>query len=461
MDCTLERYRVQEVPIDSIDPSPENDDLYGAIEHDEQIDILIESIRERGLEEPIVITRDNFILSGHRRYYACKRLGWTHIPVSRRQVRRLANPEFHRELATFNTHRIKGVGSLLRESLLRQNTGEDLYRAIVEHRDAATKVDAEFLTVDGDKDIEPVGAGRQEFLKAAQAVIEDLRDYWPLSVRQVHYRLLNNPPMTLTPKGGKFTRDHYLYKNDKKSYNKLVRLLTSARYHGQVSMTAIDDPTRPVVVPNGWSTVAKYLEDEMSIFLAGYHRDKQNGQARHIEVFAEKSTLYRIVERACEPYYVPFSIGRGFCSIPVWRDMAKRFRESGREAMSLIVVSDYDPEGLALADDAIRSLKLFGVDADYHRVAVTREQIDDLDLANDCNPAKESSTQYAAFVKRTGARILGSAKPCRLIICASRSRTPSNRTWTWTSTSRYATRNAPDCDELARIKRTLASDLRF
>jgi hypothetical protein len=70
--------------------------------------------------------------------------------------------------------------------------------------------------------------------------------------------------------------------------------------------------------------------------------------------------------------------------------------------MTLIIVSDYDPEGLELADDAIRSLELHQVPVDGHRIAVTRDQIDTLGLAEDFNPAKEDSSRYDTFVERTG-----------------------------------------------------------
>jgi hypothetical protein len=45
---------------------------------------------------------------------------------------------------------------------------------------------------------------------------------------------------------------------------------------------------------------------------------------------------------------------------------------------------------------------LWRVPVDYFRIAVTREQIDELELAEDFNPAKESSPRYKAFVERTG-----------------------------------------------------------
>ena len=71
--------------------------------------------------------------------------------------------------------------------------------------------------------------------------------------------------------------------------------------------------------------------------------------------------------------------------------------------MTLIVVSDHDPEGLELADDAIRSLSdLWGIPVDGHRVAVTRDQIDERGLAEDFNPAKVTSSRFRKFVERTG-----------------------------------------------------------
>ena len=223
-----------------------------------------------------------------------------------------------------------------------------------------------------------------------------------ISIRQIHYRLLNNPPLKQVPKRSKFGREHYRYKNDQSSYNSLVDLLTSARYDGIVSMSCIDDPTRPQVTHGGFDSLSDFVQDQTDNFLDGFHRDRQFDQPYHIEVFGEKNTLNQMLHRACDRYYVPFSIGRGFCSIPVWRDMARRFHDSGKDNMTLIIVSDYDPEGLVLADDAIRSLALHGIRATGHRVAVTPEQIEELDLAEDFNPAKEGSKLLDGFEERTG-----------------------------------------------------------
>lgn len=398
-----DRYQVEYRNVGEILPSPENDEIYGEIELDEQMENLIASIERRGLEEPIILTADGYIVSGHRRFYAVKCLGWETVPVRvKNDVRRVGNETYHRMLAEYNPQRIKGAGSLLKEALLRDSP-VDTYDALAEDLRASMEVDAEFMVVRGAKNVEAISEKKREFLTAVRSVIRDLRDYWPVSIRQVHYRLLNAPPLTLTPKRSKFEAERYRYRNTDESYGALVRLLTSARYHGEVSMHCIDDPTRPQKTFDGFDSLSDFVHSEVDNFLCGYHRDRQQGQPRHIEVFGEKSTLKTMISRACAPYYVPYSLGRGFCSIPVWRDIAARFKRSGCKRMTLIVVSDYDPEGLELADDAIRSLsQLWGIPVDGHRVAVTREQIDALGLANDFNPAKTTSSRFKKFVERTG-----------------------------------------------------------
>lgn len=206
-----DRYHVEYLPIGKIKPSPENDQVYGDIEHDEQMQNLIGSIRRKGLEEPLILTGDNYVLSGHRRLYAIKWLDWKEVPCRiRGDILRRDCADFHRELIEYNPQRIKRAGSLLKEALLR-DCGADTHAAIEDYDYASADVDADFMVVDGDKNVEPISTTKQEFLAAVKGVIEELRSYWPLSIRQIHYRLLNDPPLTLTPKRSKFDPEHYRY----------------------------------------------------------------------------------------------------------------------------------------------------------------------------------------------------------------------------------------------------------
>ena len=266
-----------------------------------------------------------------------------------------------------------------------------------------SKLTAKYEYVPGLKSIKPITKKKMQFLKAAQRVIEDLRDFWPLSVRQVHYGLLNDPPLISTPERSKFDIERYRYRNDEKSYKALIELLKQARYQGLVAMDSIDDPTRPIHPNQGWSSISEFVTDSMNRFLVGYRRDLQQDQPVHIEVVGEKNTLLRILQPVCKEYCVPLTLSRGYGTTPIWREIAYRFRKSGKTSLVLIVASDFDPEGLDLAKDATRSLRdVWELNVHYHRLAVSRDQIDQLDLSEDFNPAKKSSTRFKSFVGETG-----------------------------------------------------------
>ncbi|MBC7815330.1 MAG: ParB N-terminal domain-containing protein, partial [Planctomycetaceae bacterium] len=83
-----------EMRLSDIKPSPENDKLYAPINLDDlSIIALAESIREHGLREPIVVTLDSFIVSGHRRYAACVLAGLIRVPVRVEQIWRADVPD--------------------------------------------------------------------------------------------------------------------------------------------------------------------------------------------------------------------------------------------------------------------------------------------------------------------------------------------------------------------------------
>ena len=252
-------------------------------------------------------------------------------------------------------------------------------------------------------------------------IVCDMESYWPLSLRQIHYQLLNDPPLALTPERSKFSdaelEARHRYANTRGFYQRLSELCTPARYLGHIPFQAIDDPTRVSLSHQGFPGVREFIEQERQNFLRGYHLDKQQGQPAHIEVFIEKNTLLGIVRPVCRKYGVPLTSGRGFAGPSIWRKIADRFEASGKDAIVLIVASDFDPEGFELADDAIRSLRdLWELPVQYHRVAVTAGQIRELGLAEDFNPAakprKPQPPKAAGKPKEARAAILnGNAAP--------------------------------------------------
>jgi len=64
--------------INDLKPHPVNERVYGDI-YDHK---LIASIEKYGLQGTIEITKENVIISGHRRWYVCQELGYETVPVS-------------------------------------------------------------------------------------------------------------------------------------------------------------------------------------------------------------------------------------------------------------------------------------------------------------------------------------------------------------------------------------------
>jgi ParB-like chromosome segregation protein Spo0J len=84
--------------LDSIEPAPENDDVYQPIAWDDpEIHELASSIKEHGIQEPILISRDGCIISGHRRRLAAYLAKLELVPV---RVR-LAVPRIHVSLSSY------------------------------------------------------------------------------------------------------------------------------------------------------------------------------------------------------------------------------------------------------------------------------------------------------------------------------------------------------------------------
>lgn len=402
----LARYKVEIVRITDVQPSPENAEIYGTptMESDPAMPMLVRSIERLGLEEPIIVTQDNYILSGHRRYCAMRCLGASYIPVRFADVTRADTTDYHRLLAQYNPQRVKSVASVLAEKLLQDAPVADK-KSWAEYHEKKANPDLQVMEVNTTKTADEIGPRQQEFLEAAVKVINDMYSYWPLSVRQIHYKLLNNPPLTQTTKK---KNERWRYKNNLACYDKLSGLLTAARYQGHIEWRSIADVTREShTFDGGYKSVTAFVDCKMSNFLYGYYRNRMEGQPNHVEVLIEKNTLLNVVSDICQKFHVAYTPLRGYGGPSVWREVEERWRSAVwhegpvKPKCILIIVSDHDPEGLDLADDAIRSLRdNHGVDVQAVRPAVTLEQVKKYKLKP--NPAKESSSRYSEYVKRTG-----------------------------------------------------------
>jgi hypothetical protein len=392
---------VQVRAIKSIRPAPENDTVYHAIALDDpDILELSRSIAEHGIQEPIVISRDGFILSGHRRRVAAMLARLKRVPVRIHPISRAEDPDrFLKLLVEYNTQRTKSTSVLLRESLIKIDP-QIAHEQIVNDRKTKDLRQNDLSEIDPENDGQrcEISEAKKPFLEAILRVLNQQRDYWPLSDRQIHYRLLGpDAPLTHASKGNS------RYANDKTSYRKLTDLLARGRIAGLIDWDAIEDVTRPTHLHSAFSNQGEFLRWQFSRFMKGYWRNKLQSQPYHVEIVAEKLTVQTILQKVAEEFTMPLTITRGMSSLPPKRQIRDRYILSRKDRLILLVVSDLDPAGDAIAEDLVKSFrrdfKISKIEA--YKVALTIEQVEEFGLQPSME-AKDTSPTYEVFVERYG-----------------------------------------------------------
>ena len=73
---------VQVWPLASIRGAPENDEIYNPIAFDDpDIQALARSIKKHGIQEPLLVSSDSYLISGHRHRIAATLLDLKDVPV--------------------------------------------------------------------------------------------------------------------------------------------------------------------------------------------------------------------------------------------------------------------------------------------------------------------------------------------------------------------------------------------
>ncbi|MFO0957500.1 MAG: ParB N-terminal domain-containing protein [Isosphaeraceae bacterium] len=404
---TSPTFDVDWLPTASLKPSPENRLIYRPVRPDDpDVVVLAESIRDHGILDPLVVTADRYVVSGHRRLAAAGLLGLTYAPCRiLADVRRdsCEEGEYLRILAAHNKQRVKTLDEIAREDCLEVDA-DDAYEELLNHRHRraglAGNLDAIDLGSKGRR--KAISAAKMPMLRSAIHWLNRNRGIWPVSDRKVHYWLLNDPPLRHARK------PESRYRNDLRSYKDLTDLLTRARIAGLIPFEAIADATRPETTWQTHRHANHFVRDELAGFLAGYWRDYQQSQPAHVEIIGEKNTIAGEIEPVAREYGIPFMLGRGYSSLEPRHRLLDRFLESGRDGLVLLILSDFDPEGEDIARAFPRSLRDdFGVDENRIRaikVGLNREQVDALNLPP-LAKAKAGSARRKGFVGLHGENV--------------------------------------------------------
>jgi N6-adenosine-specific RNA methylase IME4 len=105
---------VSEAKPENLDPHSKNEEIYGDTESIGDLeDTFVESVREKGVLEPLVITNGKQIISGHRRWLAAKEVSLDTVPV---RYTEFDDELSEREaLVEFNRQREKTPGQIVNE----------------------------------------------------------------------------------------------------------------------------------------------------------------------------------------------------------------------------------------------------------------------------------------------------------------------------------------------------------
>jgi hypothetical protein len=398
--------------VKSLQPSPENHSLYRPAWDDPDIEKLAAAIKKNGCD-PLVVTLDNYIVSGHRRHLALELIEqeFVRCQVLPRRRDSWTKDEYVTLIREYNHQRHKTVAEQVRETLIDVNADE-AHRRLRALRDKSVRAPehngVRALEIEGVKKRYNISDDKADHVKYACLIVNSLKEYWPLSVRAVHYKLLNYDfirgyywPKRNEPDHG--TRRELRYRNDDNCYDATSNLLTRLRLNGTLPWEAFDDGTRPFEEFTAFSDVRQFVQQERRNLFGGYWRDLLQSQPNHVEIVCEKNTIYHLVLRVARKYLITTSSGRGFNSIDPWHDLYQRYRSGGKERLIVIVLSDFDPEGEMIPQVGGRTLMDdFGVveeDLTIIKAGVTPEQIRRYSLPQQ-NFAKESSSNYDWFVER-------------------------------------------------------------
>jgi hypothetical protein len=159
-------------------------------------------------------------------------------------------------------------------------------------------------------------------------VTDALKDYWPLTLRQIYYRLVAAGDI----------------ENNINRYTALSNTCSDMRKEGSLSWAVMEDRTRRVSDKRGWSDADEFIQYEVDQFLKGYARCLVQQIEKYVELWVEKDALSRIFEEVAWPYCIKVVTCKGQVSTTFLNDYAERVRNIGKEPV-VIYGGDLDPSG--------------------------------------------------------------------------------------------------------------------
>ena len=232
-------------------------------------------------------------------------------------------------------------------------------------------------------------------LSQAVDILGELRKYWPLTLRQLFYQLVQCGYIP----------------NNQTSYHRLMSIVAKGRIQGYIDWGAIEDRSRST---QEWQTdtdADSFIDWQREAYFAPdtYNRDLRQTQEQGLEIWVEKDALMSLVARAAEPYQVPVVAARGYASVSYKHECAtrinQRFTNKG-QTTKILYLGDFDPSGMDMLPAMIKTMTCeLGVGSaivQSERVALNPEQVDTYDLPNNPDALKKSDSRAKEFIAKYG-----------------------------------------------------------
>ena len=219
-------------------------------------------------------------------------------------------------------------------------------------------------------------------------ILEELKDYKPLTLRQVYYQLVG--------KG-------YI-ENKVSQYGMLSNLLKYARIEGRIAWDDIEDRVRTYHDLTGWETSEGYIKASLKQFLNSYQRDLLQSQDVYLEIWIEKDALSSIFTRVARPYTIPVVVCRGFSSVSFLNDYKTRLTYYPERSPILLYFGDFDPSGVEMLKAMVTTLEdeLNVTGIEFKRVALLKEDIVKYKLPHSPEALKHTDTRAERYVAEYG-----------------------------------------------------------
>ena len=230
-----------------------------------------------------------------------------------------------------------------------------------------------------------------------KAVLDDMRKYWPITERELYYRLI--------PVSGKHWERCGKHKGEQVNVNlALGRTLKWMRIHNMVPMSCIKDTHRTLTIKQGWDDMEDFVSDQLDFSFWSYNRCVAQDQPRYIEVWIEKDAAFDRVKPVADEFCRRVMICRGYNSVTFQANYylrAKAAQEQG-QIPTVLYFGDWDPSGVNMIYAAMQTIQdELGLDGvEYIRCGINPEHFDH--LKKDPVALKTTDKRAKPFIKKYG-----------------------------------------------------------